>query len=279
MPARYLLLAAVCAMCAVVPLRAHHSHGNYDLTTWTTMNGEVKELSPARPAFLDLSGRQGRQRRATDNVGARSHGPRRSHEGGRQARRREAGRHDSGPVPSSQRRLERVSPRIRDADARRHRARARCRKGLGRRRWRRVQHRRTRRDAALTAGALYGASLSRYCDFGSAKLRIEIAATPAALAPARRHGHELLAVHHVDRRRGEHAGAGVELPQRLAGLARRRRRNSPAMLLPRADEHDAARRHHRAGLSVAFERLLPLELAGRRIERGEVALAPRPGRR
>ena len=44
MLARYLTLAVVCAMCASVPVRAHHSHGNYDTTTWTTMNGEVKEL-------------------------------------------------------------------------------------------------------------------------------------------------------------------------------------------------------------------------------------------
>ena len=54
---RCLTLAAVCAICAVVPVRAHHSHGNYDLTTWTTMNGEVKELHLLVPhswIYLDV---------------------------------------------------------------------------------------------------------------------------------------------------------------------------------------------------------------------------------
>src|SRR5690349_2693738 len=46
----------------------------------------------------------------------------------------------------------------------------------------------------------------------------EIAAAAPAFAAARRDGHELLAVHHVDRRRREDAGAGVELPQKIAGL-------------------------------------------------------------
>ena len=57
MLARWLTLAALCGMCAVVPLRAHHSHGNYDLTTWTTMNGEVKEvhlLVPHSWIYLDV---------------------------------------------------------------------------------------------------------------------------------------------------------------------------------------------------------------------------------
>ncbi len=44
MSSKWLTLAALCAICAAVPVRAHHSHGNYDLTTWTTMNGEVKEV-------------------------------------------------------------------------------------------------------------------------------------------------------------------------------------------------------------------------------------------
>jgi hypothetical protein len=44
MPVRILGLAAVLTMCSVSPIRAHHSHGNYDLTTWTTMDGTVKEV-------------------------------------------------------------------------------------------------------------------------------------------------------------------------------------------------------------------------------------------
>jgi hypothetical protein len=41
---RSVSLAAVCALLAVIPLRAHHSHGNYDVAKWTTMEGTVKEL-------------------------------------------------------------------------------------------------------------------------------------------------------------------------------------------------------------------------------------------
>ena len=44
MPVRSLRLAIVCAVCAVVPAWAHHSHGNYDLTAWTTMEGKVTEV-------------------------------------------------------------------------------------------------------------------------------------------------------------------------------------------------------------------------------------------
>jgi hypothetical protein len=57
MLARILTLAALCAAVTVVPVRAHHSHGNYDLTTWTTMNGEVKEvhlLVPHSWIYLDV---------------------------------------------------------------------------------------------------------------------------------------------------------------------------------------------------------------------------------
>ena len=44
MRVRFLTLAAICAVFTVAPVRAHHSHGNYDLTKWTTMEGTVKEL-------------------------------------------------------------------------------------------------------------------------------------------------------------------------------------------------------------------------------------------
>ena len=37
-------LAVMCAACSVAPVLAHHSHGNYDLTKWTTMEGAVKEV-------------------------------------------------------------------------------------------------------------------------------------------------------------------------------------------------------------------------------------------
>ena len=41
---RSLGLAAVCALLLVGPALAHHSHGNYDTTKWTTMEGKVTEL-------------------------------------------------------------------------------------------------------------------------------------------------------------------------------------------------------------------------------------------
>jgi hypothetical protein len=41
---RFATLAALCAMVSIAPVRAHHSHGNYDLSKWTTMEGSVKEV-------------------------------------------------------------------------------------------------------------------------------------------------------------------------------------------------------------------------------------------
>jgi len=37
-----LCAAAICALAA--PVAAHHSHGNYDLSTWTNMEGVVKQV-------------------------------------------------------------------------------------------------------------------------------------------------------------------------------------------------------------------------------------------
>jgi hypothetical protein len=41
---RSLSLAATCAVLSVLPAWGHHSHGNYDITKWTTMEGTVTEL-------------------------------------------------------------------------------------------------------------------------------------------------------------------------------------------------------------------------------------------
>ena len=52
---RSLGLAAVCAVLLVSPVRAHHSHGNYDTTKWTTMEGKVTELHLLVPhSWLNL---------------------------------------------------------------------------------------------------------------------------------------------------------------------------------------------------------------------------------
>ena len=39
-----LRLFAICMLLSVFPLQAHHSHGNYDVSKWTTMEGKVTEL-------------------------------------------------------------------------------------------------------------------------------------------------------------------------------------------------------------------------------------------
>jgi hypothetical protein len=37
-------LAAVCVIAVAFPALAHHSHGNYDVEKWTTLEGTVKEV-------------------------------------------------------------------------------------------------------------------------------------------------------------------------------------------------------------------------------------------
>lgn len=41
---RLLGIATIFVVLLVVPVLAHHSHGNYDTTKWTTMEGKVTEL-------------------------------------------------------------------------------------------------------------------------------------------------------------------------------------------------------------------------------------------
>jgi hypothetical protein len=59
---RSVSLAVVCAVFSVLPVRAHHSHGNYDTTKWTTMDGTVKELHLLVPhswVYLDVKDQKG----------------------------------------------------------------------------------------------------------------------------------------------------------------------------------------------------------------------------
>lgn len=52
-------VALVCAAALTVPLVAHHSHGNYDVTTWTVMEGAVKQvvfIVPHSMVYLDVKG-------------------------------------------------------------------------------------------------------------------------------------------------------------------------------------------------------------------------------
>ena len=62
MSARLLNLAVLIAALAFSPVAAHHSHGNYDLSTWTTMDGSVKEvhlLVPHSWLYLDVKDAKG----------------------------------------------------------------------------------------------------------------------------------------------------------------------------------------------------------------------------
>lgn len=50
-------VALVWAACLAVPITAHHSHGNYDLTKWTVMEGVVKQIVfivPHSIVYLDV---------------------------------------------------------------------------------------------------------------------------------------------------------------------------------------------------------------------------------
>jgi hypothetical protein len=59
---RSLCVAIACAVCAVPPARAHHSHNNYDTATWTTMEGvvtEVHRLVPHSWIYMDVKDAKG----------------------------------------------------------------------------------------------------------------------------------------------------------------------------------------------------------------------------
>jgi hypothetical protein len=51
--------AMLCAVWLSVLLSAHHSHGNYDITTWTVMEGTVKQIVfivPHSIVYVDVKG-------------------------------------------------------------------------------------------------------------------------------------------------------------------------------------------------------------------------------
>ena len=62
---RSLWLALACLASAVLPAWAHHSHSNYDTSTWTTMEGTVREvhrLVPHSWIYMDVTdGRKARR--------------------------------------------------------------------------------------------------------------------------------------------------------------------------------------------------------------------------
>ena len=55
-------VATVCAPCVAVPLVAHHSHGNYDLSKWTVMEGKVRQvilIVPHSIVYIDVQDEKG----------------------------------------------------------------------------------------------------------------------------------------------------------------------------------------------------------------------------
>ena len=57
MPWRTALVTTLCVAGLAAPLAAHHSHANYDVTTWTVMEGTVKQLvlmAPHSIVYLDV---------------------------------------------------------------------------------------------------------------------------------------------------------------------------------------------------------------------------------
>jgi hypothetical protein len=55
-------VALLGAACLAVPVVAHHSHGNYDLTKWTVMEGTVKQvifIVPHSIVYLDVKDEKG----------------------------------------------------------------------------------------------------------------------------------------------------------------------------------------------------------------------------
>jgi hypothetical protein len=58
MKVKYLSIAAVLAVAVALPLWAHHSHGNYQMETFTNLKGVVKEvhwLNPHSWIYLDVT--------------------------------------------------------------------------------------------------------------------------------------------------------------------------------------------------------------------------------
>ena len=55
-------IATLCAMALAIPAAAHHSHGNYDLSQWTPMEGVVKQVILVVPhsiVYMDVKDPKG----------------------------------------------------------------------------------------------------------------------------------------------------------------------------------------------------------------------------
>ena len=57
-----LSLAAICAAYLTFPALAHHSHGNYDVSEWSTMEGTVKQVLRINPhswVYMEIKDEKG----------------------------------------------------------------------------------------------------------------------------------------------------------------------------------------------------------------------------
>lgn len=56
------VVAFACVSCLTASALAHHSHGNYDVQTWTIMEGTIKQvifIVPHSIIYLDVKGERG----------------------------------------------------------------------------------------------------------------------------------------------------------------------------------------------------------------------------
>jgi hypothetical protein len=59
---RHAVVAILCVAGLTVPAAAHHSHANYDISTWTMMQGTVKQLvlmAPHSIVYLEVKDEKG----------------------------------------------------------------------------------------------------------------------------------------------------------------------------------------------------------------------------
>jgi hypothetical protein len=62
MRVKWFVVAFACVLLQTASALAHHSHGNYDVQTWTTMEGTVKQvifIVPHSIVYLDVKGANG----------------------------------------------------------------------------------------------------------------------------------------------------------------------------------------------------------------------------
>lgn len=61
MQARLLVLVAFCGLIAALPVQAHHSQGMYEISTWITLEGTIRQVRWTFPhtwVFLEVEGTQ-----------------------------------------------------------------------------------------------------------------------------------------------------------------------------------------------------------------------------